>query len=640
MVYFPPEYSSREKRLKKDHFNNLLETTSAIPSNKIILMGDFNARTGNREDTLLPEKHDTELETTDFFSQIKTKRNNQDDKENKYGQLLLEYCTATHSYVANGRTLGDFQGKYTCHEVRGSSAVDYAVVGESLQKLIRKFRVLPPSVGSDHCPIKLEMLYTPGGTLHPKIKNSKLKPSIKWTEQAKEAFLWHMDLPGTQGRLDELEKSIDDPANNIDVATRKLQNIYTSALRGGLGKKSTRKKTRPKKWYDRTCSEMSKNLKLTAYLLSKSPRDPFLRGRLIKSRKEYKKLLRLKKSEYHEQLIGRLESLESKSPKEYWGLIKKLRNDKSEQKICNSETFVTFFEGLFSKERDLPTHHGEVEEAVLSILENARGMDDFTMEEFIRALKMLKNNKSAGPDRIPGEVLKASPMKLLNIILKIMNKIKNNMHYPESWAQGLTSLLLKEGDDEDPNNYRAITVTNTISKILAIMINERLHTFIEKENTMRHEQIAHRKKCRPADHLFVLKSLIDHYNNKGKKLYTCFIDFQKAFDSVWQMGLFYKLIECGIDHGLIKLIKDMYDKSSQMLKLGNRASRGFMTHRGVKQGCILSPKLFNLYINDIPGIFGGCDPVHLGGEEISCLMYADDLILMSETKEGLQGCLV
>ena len=262
------------------------------------------------------------------------------------------------------------------------------------------------------------------------------------------------------------------------------------------------------------------------------------------------------------------------------------------------------------------------------------------MDEFTKAIKILKKNKSAGPDRIPGEAIQSSPTKVLNLILKLMNKIKDHTCYPENWAIGITTLLLKEGDDEDPNNYRAITIVNALAKILAIMINERLQAYLTENKTIKLEQIGFEKKCRPADHLFVLKTLISHYNNKGKKLYTCFVDFQKAFDSVWRMGMFFKLLKNGIDPGLIKLIKNMYDKSNQMLNFGSKVSRKFMTHRGVKQGCILSPKLFNIFINDIPDIFDvNCDPVNLGKEKLNCLMYADDLIIFSETQNGLQNCL-
>ena len=87
------------------------------------------------------------------------------------------------------------------------------------------------------------------------------------------------------------------------------------------------------------------------------------------------------------------------------------------------------------------------------------------------------------------------------------------------------------------------------------MINERLQAYLTENKTIDLEQVGFEKKCRPADHLFVLKTLVSHYNNKGKKLYTCFVDFQKAFDSVWRMGMFFKLLKNGIDPDLIKLIK-------------------------------------------------------------------------------------
>ena len=135
---------------------------------------------------------------------------------------------------------------------------------------------------------------------------------------------------------------------------------------------------------------------------------------------------------------------------------------------------------------------------------------DFTMEELKTAIKMLKKNKAAGHDRISAEILKAVPEKLLSIILKLMNKIKNTCQYPKAWAMGITFLLLKEGDDEDPNNYRAITVTNCLAKVLATMINERLEGWCTTNNVICKEQVGFEKKSRPVDHLFVLKTLIDN----------------------------------------------------------------------------------------------------------------------------------
>ena len=153
IIYFPPESSTREKRINKDHFSHLQEVTLKLNTDQVILMGDFNARTKNLEDVLRGEKDEEDMDLADFFSTIETHRANQDQTMNRYGKMLTDYCIATKSYIANGRTIGDLQGKYTCHENQGSSTVDYAVISENLKNYVQTFQVLPPDTGSDHSAI-------------------------------------------------------------------------------------------------------------------------------------------------------------------------------------------------------------------------------------------------------------------------------------------------------------------------------------------------------------------------------------------------------------------------------------------------------------------------------------------------------
>ena len=122
-------------------------------------------------------------------------------------------------------------------------------------------------------------------------------------------------------------------------------------------------------------------------------------------------------------------------------------------------------------------------------------------------------------------------------------------------------------------------------------------------------------------------------------MYACFVDFRKAYDSDWREGLFYKLLKNGISSKFVELIQDMYARLQICIKLKSGISFPFTSQIGLKQGCNLSPLLFNLFINDLPKLINetpGGDPPFLSGVKVSSLLYADDLVLLSHSKDGLQ----
>lgn len=134
--------------------------------------------------------------------------------------------------------------------------------------------------------------------------------------------------------------------------------------------------------------------------------------------------------------------------------------------------------------------------------------------------------------------------------------------------------------------------------------------------------------------------MVKKYVTIGKgKLYACFVDFKKAYDSVWHDGLFHKLRKNNIQGKLLELIINIYKKTKCAIKIGGACTEYFDYTRGVRQGCPLSPILFNLYVNDIFELMNHNNDsnVYLNKDIlINALMYADDLILLSDTPEGLQ----
>ncbi len=125
-----------------------------------------------------------------------------------------------------------------------------------------------------------------------------------------------------------------------------------------------------------------------------------------------------------------------------------------------------------------------------------------------------------------------------------------------------------------------------------------------------------------------------------KELYCCFVDFSKAFDTVWHDGMFLKLLKMGFNGKFYNIIKHMYMNTVASIKLPHGLTEAFETNIGIRQGDCLSPLLFCLYIEDIGNIFdNSCSPCTLGQKKLSHLLFADDLVILSETKTGLQNAI-
>ena len=254
---------------------------------------------------------------------------------------------------------------------------------------------------------------------------------------------------------------------------------------------------------------------------------------------------------------------------------------------------------------------------------------------------MQKNNKAAGLDNICNEMFKCANYNVTNLIQTIFNNILLAGTYPKSWNKGYVSAIHKGKCTSDPNNYRCLTINSHFSKLFNSILNIRLNDYLIKNNIIDKCQIGFQKEKRTADHIYTLSTLVQKYTKlHKKKLYACFIDLRKAFDKVWHLGLFYKLKKIGVGTNFYHVIKSMYENNEICVKFEDQITDFFMPNVGVKQGDNLSSTLFNIYVNNLASQFNNTrDPVTIGNSKISCLLYADDLVLLSETPIGLQNSL-
>ena len=145
----------------------------------------------------------------------------------------------------------------------------------------------------------------------------------------------------------------------------------------------------------------------------------------------------------------------------------------------------------------------------------------------------MKNKKAEGIDKIANEMIKYFPDKILAIILRLFNSFLETGQIIEELCEGLIAPIFKENDKSNPDNYRGICISNALLKCLCLILNNRLKKFSSKNNLIAREQIGFREKSRATDHIFTLKTIVNNhlYAKKGNKVFACFIDLRKAYDS-------------------------------------------------------------------------------------------------------------
>ena len=116
------------------------------------------------------------------------------------------------------------------------------------------------------------------------------------------------------------------------------------------------------------------------------------------------------------------------------------------------------------------------------------------------------------------------------------------------------------------------------------------------EEILSESQAGFRPGRSTADQLFSLRQITEKYNEIGKPLYFCYIDYQKAFDTVWQEGLWSAMRHLGYPDKIMRLLQVLYQISTSAVRVDDDITEWFRTLTGVRQGCILSPQLFNILL--------------------------------------------
>ena len=217
--------------------------------------------------------------------------------------------------------------------------------------------------------------------------------------------------------------------------------------------------------------------------------------------------------------------------------------------------------------------------------------------EVIDALTSMKPGKCADEDEISVEHLHHAPLNVLTRVATLFNAMLKHSFVPKQFRSGFMIPLVKDqqGNHADTSNYRGITISPILSKLLEHVLKA---VFCDHLLTSEY-QYGYKKESSTIHAIHCLRETVNHYINHGSRVYCAFLDASKAFDRVDHAGLFSKLIHRSIPLAFLKLIMSWYNGMKCRVKWADSFSEWFEISAGVRQGGVLSPDLYSIYVDEL-----------------------------------------
>jgi hypothetical protein len=408
-----------------------------------------------------------------------------------------------------------------------------------------------------------------------------------------------------------------------------------------------------RKWYDDEVKELVKKRR-GAYRRFRETGSEADSAAYRELRRDCQRAIREKKKQQWCEYLDDLGGARKDNHKLMWSLMKRLvpSNKKvSISPILNSNGVIVSSEeeiigawGDHQRTLATPTVEDWHDEEFSALLQqDLEGMNeaptrecfskDFTEEEIKEVVEATGYHKSAADDGTKNPMYKCGGQPMREQLGKLFNYLKELELTPANWSRATAVQLYKKGDPADPNNYRGISLISCLGKIYTSLWARRLTKYMESRIT--ENQGGFRPRRSTEDQALLLREILQRRLNAKVPSYLYFVDFRKAFDTVWHDGLWFRLAQEGITGKPWRIIREIYGKSYTQVRVGDKLTEPVKSERGVRQGCPLSPVLFNIFI-DLLSQELRASGYGEGIDELHSLLYADDVVILADTPERLQ----
>ena len=353
-----------------------------------------------------------------------------------------------------------------------------------------------------------------------------------------------------------------------------------------------------------------------------------------KIRNQVRKLTRKSKSMIEKNIAKNVKS----NPKAFWKYTQsklKTRSDipdlekpdstKAQPKYTNNDKekadiFLSYFSSVFTKEpqnEEMPYFEPRYFD---------KELDDIEVNEqiILKKLKKLKINKSPGPDQIHPRVLHEVAEGITLPLSIIFRTSLDTKELPSEWKHANVSAIFKKGAKTSPQNYRPVSLTCIVCKILESIIRDEIIKHMKKNNLFSPKQFGFLEGRSTVLQLLHVLDIWTEILDQGGTLDVIYCDFMKAFDKVPHRRLLHKIYNYGITCNMIGWIEAFLNDRTQCVTINSSVSERAPVTSGIPQGSVLGPLLFVIYINDLPEVVDKNSHVFLFADDTKLFRKIED----------------
>ena len=612
----------------RDNFDEYLHTLShintAVESDVpyIMMMGDFNANTRPGSASL-------------------------------FGQELKRFSGEEQLVISDLSMCDPATFTFYSEAHQSVSWLDHCLSNINLHSVIKHIAVKYDYVTSDHLPVCVSLDLDKAQTTTLEIDAGSRAPTVRWQSMSKEDLARYLGITEAELSSVKLHHELllcDNPNCDSTSHTQAIDSMYCSivnALKASseafVKDNSTQKKQPIIPSWNEYCREAHSDARnaFLEWVYNGRPRSGYLLRNMQQTRCTFKQALRRCRALTSRTDADKLaRRFLTKDSKKFWSEIKRLKG-KTSAPIATTigtatghtniaELWRSHYCGLLNS-----TPPSSISQQIKNTISKCEDTEIVSAQEVAVAVKDLKLGKSCGLDSLAAEHFRYASEKLHILLSLCFTCMLRHSYVPKCFSNTVIVPVIKDkkGNVTDVDNYRPIAITSIASKILEKILLVRVQDYLYTSDN----QFSFKSKHSTDLCIFTLKSIIDYYVQASSPVYICYLDASKAFDRVNYWKLFDKLISRNTPYMFIRFMMTWYCTQEFMVKWGNTFSTPFTAANGVRQGGILSPLFFNVYLDNLSTVLNlshvGC---MMNEKLFNHLMYADDMVLVTPSASALQ----